>query len=192
MIDTGLFEGKWVRLVAMDPERAAPLFARWGRDAEYVRQLDSDPPRLWSARAIQAWIKKEQDKNVQKELSFLIEAVQDSKLIGFVVLDGIQWSHGDAWLGIGIGERVYRGRGLGTEAVRLVLRYAFTELNLHRVSLNVFEYNPRAMRAYEKAGFRVEGRVRGALQRNGRRWDLVFMGILAEEWKGIEYGSGNQ
>jgi RimJ/RimL family protein N-acetyltransferase len=182
MIDAAVFENEQIRLVAVDPERAAPLFARWGRDAEYARQLDSEPPRLWSAKAIQEWIKKEQEKGSLRDLVFLIESVKEDKPIGFVALDGIQWSHGEAWLGIGIGERASRGQGLGTEAVRLVLRYAFTELNLHRVSLSVFEYNPRALRAYEKAGFRVEGRARGALKRDGRRWDLVFMGILVEEW----------
>jgi RimJ/RimL family protein N-acetyltransferase len=56
------------------------------------------------------------------------------------------------------------------------------ELNLHRVTLDVFEYNPRAIRSYEKAGFRHEGRQRQALVRNGKRWDLLEMGILCEEW----------
>ncbi len=180
MMDDTLFKTERIRLVAVDPERVAPLFARWGRDAEYLRQLDSNPAQLWSTNAIQGWIKKEQEKNGLQDLVFMIESVKDDKPIGFVALDGIQWSHGEAWLGIGIGERAYRGQGLGTEAVRLTLQYAFTELNLHRVSLSVFEYNPRALRSYEKAGFQVEGRERGALKRDGRRWDLIYMGILAE------------
>jgi RimJ/RimL family protein N-acetyltransferase len=66
--------------------------------------------------------------------------------------------------------------------MRLALGFAFMELNLHRVSLNVFEYNPRAVRSYEKAGFHVEGRQRQALLRNGKRWDAIEMGILREEW----------
>ena len=56
------------------------------------------------------------------------------------------------------------------------------EMNLRRVSLNVFEYNPRGIRSYEKAGFRHEGRQRQYLNRDGRRWDIVYMGILREEW----------
>ena len=182
MIDAALFETERIRLVAMDPEGSASMFARWGRDAEYARQLDSEPARLWSADAIQDWIKKEQEKDDRRDLVFLIQSRKEDKTIGFVALDGIKWSHGDAWLAIGIGERAYRGQGLGTEAVRLILQYAFTELNLYRISLSAFEYNSRALRSYEKAGFHVEGRVRGALKRDGRRWDLVFMGILAEEW----------
>jgi RimJ/RimL family protein N-acetyltransferase len=86
-------------------------------------------------------------------------------------------------VGIGIGEREYWGKGYGKDAMRIMLRYAFMELNLHRVSLNVYEYNPRAIRSYEKAGFTVEGRQRQALNRDGRRWDMIYMGSLREEWK---------
>jgi RimJ/RimL family protein N-acetyltransferase len=85
-------------------------------------------------------------------------------------------------LGIGILRREYWGRGYGSEAVSLMLRFGFTELNLRRISLSVFEYNTRAVRAYEKAGFQQEGRLRQALQRDGRRWDELFMGILREDW----------
>ena len=59
----------------------------------------------------------------------------------------------------------------------------FNELNLHRVSLDVFEYNPRAIRSYEKVGFVFEGRTRKFLNREGQRWDMIFMGILRSEWE---------
>ena len=64
-----------------------------------------------------------------------------------------------------------------------MLRFAFNELNLWRVTLGVYAYNPRAIRSYEKAGFRREGLVRGDCRRDGQRWDSVFMGILREEWQ---------
>ena len=84
---------------------------------------------------------------------------------------------------MGIGEPEARGQGFGSEVLQLLLRYAFTELNLHRVALNVFEHNPRAIHLYEKTGFTVEGRAREFLNRDGRRWDMIFMGILQEEWQ---------
>ena len=59
---------------------------------------------------------------------------------------------------------------------------AFTELNMYRVSLGLHAYNPRALRSYEKAGFRHEGRVRKLLNKEGKRWDMLEMGILREEW----------
>jgi len=85
-------------------------------------------------------------------------------------------------MGIGIGDKAYWGRGVGTEVMNILLRYVFTELNLHRLSLTVFEYNQRAIRLYEKCGFKIEGINREYHFRDGRRWDLVSMGILREEW----------
>jgi RimJ/RimL family protein N-acetyltransferase len=64
----------------------------------------------------------------------------------------------------------------------VLLRFAFTEVNLRRVTLSVFEYNPRAIRSYEKAGFRHEGRLRKVLNKEGKRWDILLMGILREDW----------
>ena len=63
-----------------------------------------------------------------------------------------------------------------------MLGHAFENLELHRVGLSVFSYNTRAIRAYEKVGFRHEGRLRDAIQRDGRYWDEIQMGILREEW----------
>lgn len=68
------------------------------------------------------------------------------------------------------------------DAMRLILGYAFHELNLHRVTLGVFEYIERARRSYEKVVFTIEGRVRGDMLRQGKRWDVFIMGILREEW----------
>ncbi len=104
-------------------------------------------------------------------------------LIGEIDLSGINWASGESIVGIGIGDRNDWGKGYGTDAMRVILRFAFEELNLHRVFLNTFEYNPRALRAYEKCGFKHEGRVRGMLNRDGKRWDVIYMGILREEWE---------
>lgn len=64
----------------------------------------------------------------------------------------------------------------------MILQYAFLELNLDRVTLNVFEYNQRAIRSYEKAGFQHEGRQRGGCLREGKRWDMLYMSVLRKEW----------
>jgi len=89
-------------------------------------------------------------------------------------------------VGIGIGEREYWGKGYGSDAMNLILRFAFETLNLKRVSLTVFEYNERAVHSYEKCGFRPEGRLRQWMQRAGQRYDLIFMGILREEWEVLQ------
>ncbi|MFB7586421.1 GNAT family N-acetyltransferase [Streptomyces sp. NPDC056169] len=74
------------------------------------------------------------------------------------------------------------GRGLGTEATRLIVGHGFDALGLYRVHLEVYAFNPRARRAYEKAGFTAEGVLRGALLWQGERVDATVMSILAPEW----------
>ena len=75
-----------------------------------------------------------------------------------------------------------RDRGLGSEATRLIVGYGFERLGLHRISLEVYAFNPRARRAYEKAGFRAEGVLRECFRYNGEWIDATVMSILASEW----------
>ncbi|MEW5988305.1 MAG: GNAT family protein [Chloroflexota bacterium] len=178
-MNTSLLQGELVRLTAGDPDKDAEKMAHWWRDTEFSRLLDSDPARPFTLAEIKDELKL--DKPKENAFDFMIRALAGDRLLGFVGL-WVDWKNGNAWVGIGIGEREYWGRGYGTEAMKLALRYAFSELNLHRVTLGVFEYNTRAQRSYEKAGFKVEGRIRGELHRDGRRWDGVYMGILREEW----------
>ena len=72
--------------------------------------------------------------------------------------------------------------------MRLCLKYAFMELSVYRVSLGLHEYNPRALRSYEKVGFRLEGRTRQDMLREGRRTDSFWMGILRDEWLQMQSG----
>jgi RimJ/RimL family protein N-acetyltransferase len=184
-MNRSLFEGELVRLTAAVSEDTPERFAAWSNDAEYLRLVSIRPALPTTISAM----RHEVDEYIESEeiehdvFEFLVRPRADDRLIGFVALSHIRWNNGDAMLSISIGDRAYWGRGYGTDAVRVLLRFAFTELNLHRVTLGVFEYNERARRAYEKAGFVVEGRVRAHLQRDGRRWDNIYMGILREEWE---------
>jgi RimJ/RimL family protein N-acetyltransferase len=181
-MEKDLFRGELVKLTVDEPKTVAESFSRWVRDTEYWRLANSNPVRAFSSKAIMDWLEKNPENTRGDQFIFSIRTLQDDILIGDVGLDGVLWNHGDAYVGIGIGDREYWGKGYGTQAMRLILRYAFTELNLRRVSLNVFGYNLRAIRSYEKLGFIHEGRKRGVLKRDGHRYELVFMGILREEW----------
>jgi RimJ/RimL family protein N-acetyltransferase len=177
-----ILEGSLVRLSAVDPEEYGKALTRWRRDSEFNRLADSSPSPLRSSKATEKWLESEAEEAGTVLHLFTIRSLADDRLIGDISLYVANWSGRDAFVGIAIGERELWGRGYGTDAMTTILRYAFTEINLRRVTLTVFEYNPRAIRSYEKAGFRHEGRMRQFLNREGRRWDMLFMGILREEW----------
>ncbi len=177
-----LFTGNLVRLSSFDQENYPAALSRWLRDSEIWRLIDTYPSHAVSIRRIREGMGKDLEKEPPDMISFTIRTLADDRLIGDIGLWGMRLNHGDSFVGIGITERELWGKGYGTDAMRVLLRYAFTEINLHRVSLTVYEYNPRAIRSYEKCGFRVEGRVRQRLNREGRRWDEIYMGILREEW----------
>jgi RimJ/RimL family protein N-acetyltransferase len=182
MLATNIFRGDLVCLTAENPEVAGKTFSGWARDTEYTRLLDNEPAQVWSAKKIQSWIEKDIETGYRGRYFFEIRTLAEDRLIGFLGLAGLSWTHGDTWLGIGLGDREYWGKGYGTDAVKISLRFAFTELNLRRVSLGVFEYNSRAIKSYEKAGFKVEGRLRQYIARERQRNDMIIMGVLREEW----------
>ena len=179
--------GELVCLKAENPEVMAVHFSRWNLDTGWERFLDSDPPRVFSEKKWKEWLEKDLEKDPSENLFFAIRPLDREAVIGFIGLFDVYKQHGDALVAIALGARKDWGNGYGTDAMRIILRFAFNELNLRRAGLIVFEYNPRAIRSYEKVGFTLEGRIRGAMLRESKRWDFLYMGILREEWlvKGI-------
>ena len=177
-----IFTGTLVRLSAVDPDEFSKAFSLWGRDSEFNRLLQTNAAGLQSSNTIKRWMEKDMEDSATGFYVFSIRTLADDKLVGGTDLEVVTWNGRDAFVGIFIGARENWGKGYGTDAMNILLRYAFTELNLWRVSLGVFEYNPRAIRSYEKAGFQHEGRTRQQLQHEGKRWDIFFMGTLREEW----------
>jgi [ribosomal protein S5]-alanine N-acetyltransferase len=106
--------------------------------------------------------------------------------IGNVKLGPIHWIHRNATFGILIGEKKFWGKGVGLEATKLMVEYGFTRLNLHRIDLGVFADHETAVRCYEKAGFKVEGRMREDLfmggANGGQYKDRLWMGLLRAEY----------
>lgn len=182
-MNANALKGKLVRLATLDPERDSDVIARWNQDSEYQQLLSSGPSMLWTPKQVKEW----QEKHFNEFYGFSIRTIADDHLIGYMDLSGIDWVARNSWVGIGIGEREYWGKGYGSEAMDLILRFAFEQLNLTRVTLDVFEYNERAYRSYLKVGFKEEGRMRQWMQRNGQRFDLIFMGILREEWEACHH-----
>jgi RimJ/RimL family protein N-acetyltransferase len=150
------------------------------------RLLNEEPPVVFSRKAIQAFIEGAPEEGPWNDFVFHIHSLAGDQLIGHISIREVSWTHGDAWIGMVIGDRENWNRGYGTDALRLALRYAFDELNLHRVTLGVYAYNRRAIHIYEKLGFRIEGVERAAVHREGRRHDAWVMGMLREEWAAMD------
>lgn len=169
--------GDAVLLMVPSPEQDAVAMADWTRDSEYFRLAMSEPARFRYPPAQKKWLEDESTGYM-----FMIKTVEDQKVIGQVGISEINPVSLEGWLSIAIGERNYWGKGYGAEAMRLIMEFGFSVLNLNRISLDVFEYNPRAIHVYQKLGFKIEGAERQHLNRDGKRWDLIHMGLLKEEW----------
>jgi RimJ/RimL family protein N-acetyltransferase len=109
----------------------------------------------------------------------------DDSVVGVVFLHSINEPDRRARFAIGLFSPQFMGLGLGSEATRLVLQYAFTDMGLHRVDLRVLEFNETARRAYERCGFVLEGRERESCWLGGRWYDDLLMGVLAQEFTGV-------
>jgi RimJ/RimL family protein N-acetyltransferase len=165
--------------IALTPLRESdlPLLFRWINDRELVTL--NAPYKPVSEQQHRAWfedIQKRRDTRI-----FAIRLLENDVLVGTCQLHTIDLVHRAAELQIRIGDGQHRGRGIGTEAVRLLLGFAFEDLDLHRVYLHVFASNQPALRLYEKVGFRREGVLREAAHIEGKYVDVVVMGILRSE-----------
>jgi RimJ/RimL family protein N-acetyltransferase len=167
--------GKRCRLRALDPSDAADV-VRWHQDHEFS-VLDGNiyPP---SAATTEAWLRAVSQASFS-DVSLGIETA-DGRLIGYVRLKRGSPEDRHAEFGIAI-ERAYWDQGYGTDATRTVLRFAFEEMQLHRVSLGVRADNLRAKHVYEKCGFREEGVLRAAKYVAGGWVDNVVMGVLRDD-----------
>jgi diamine N-acetyltransferase len=168
--------------VALGPLRRdlAATYARWVNSAgvrEGLLNLGIDTPAT-----AEAWVDEQVRKGVERPpsaVNFTIYDRSDDQPIGTVGLFDISYTHSTAELGIAIGER--RGRGLGTEATRLVLEWAFRTLGLQNVILGALAWNEGGLRAYERAGFRRIGVRRGGAMSRGSRADIVLMDAVPED-----------
>lgn len=118
------------------------------------------------------------DKN---NVTLIIET-KDGDSIGLMGLHKIHWVDRSATTGALIGEKSYWGQGFGEDAKMALLNYAFNTLNLNRVNSDVFEFNERSLKYSLRCGYKVEGRRREALFREGRFWDKIELGVLRTEW----------
>ena len=176
MISESILQGEKVRLRPME-ERDLPRFVEWLSDRDVTRWLAAmgEPPTLEDERE---WYERRRED--PESVMWSIETL-DAQLAGTVELRLTPRAK-RAEMGIAIQDKALWSRGLGTDAVRLVLRYAFEDLELNRVELTTDEENARAIHCYEKCGFISEGLLRQHRLIDGKFGNTVMMALLREEW----------
>ena len=172
-----LVQGQRVGLGALRQD-LIPTYLKWRSDLEVLRGT-GESAQIPTVEAIQAWYEQATSSG-NRDVHFTIYDLDDLAPVGTAVLVRVDQQAGTAEFGLTIGER--RNQGLGTEATRLVLDWAFTVMGLHNILLVTFSWNLPAIRAYSKAGFREIGRRRGAVVTYGQRHDQVLMDAVADEF----------
>lgn len=191
-LQTQLFEEKDVVFGPIDYEAHPAVESKWTHDAEFMRLMEIKLIRPLSVDMV-----KKQYEAIEKEMEedknlyyFTIQTRENNQFIGKAAIEWIDWSNGNGFLRLGIGEAEYRRKGYGSQALKMLLRFAFNELSLYRVTAVVPAYNEGAMRLFHKFGFMEEIRRRKAIQRDAEAWDLVSFGLLNAEWRDQVNGQG--
>ena len=123
--------------------------------------------------------------SVKKEKMFAVRLLENDDLLGNVGFNSVDLLNRAATMGIMLGNPNYQRKGYGIEAVKLILDYGFSFLNLRNISLSVFEYNEAAYNLYKKVGFKEVGRLRKAVEIMGKTYDVIIMDILKEEFQSV-------
>lgn len=177
----GLLVGQRTRLRPAC-EADLPVLDRWWQHVDVMAlQRDVVLPQPEGA-AVELFRRWSVNDLARPDVGFSVVDRHDDRLVGHVTLFGGSWRTRSAELAVMLGPD-HRGRGLGTDAVRVLLGYAFAELGLHRVSLKVWAYNDRALAAYRRVGFVEEGRLREVAWHGGGWHDEVLMAVLDHEWR---------
>jgi RimJ/RimL family protein N-acetyltransferase len=169
--------GNLVTLRPVQPADAAGLLAIDEETRRLTGSLSKEDDPSWTLEHLKQWYASRAEHDDRIDLSIIERATGESA--GEVVLNELNVRNESCGFRIALQGRRFYGRGLGTEATRLVTDYAFGVVGLHRIELEVYDFNPRARHVYEKAGFVHEGSKRDALRWGGEWVDCHLMAMLA-------------
>lgn len=176
------------KLVTLRPVKRSDItcFIKWFNDPEVTQYLGMYLPMTEMSE--EKYIEDLGGARAQTSAMFVIEAIEKNgnNPVGTTGLHGINAKDHNATFGIAIGEKDYWSKGYGTEAARLIIKYGFEQLNLHRINSGAFGFNERSIRMHKRVGFTEEGRQRQAMYKNGAFHDHVLFGLLCEEWLKIK------
>ncbi|MFA5524489.1 MAG: GNAT family protein [Tissierellales bacterium] len=171
--------GKRVRLRGLKMEDVEPAY-EYMCDPEVLLNLSPGIPYPMTLEREREWFKSQ--ISMQDTYNFSIEDIETSLYIGGCGINKIDWKNRVVTVGIYIGDKDFRDKGYGTEAMRLLIDFIFSQMNINRIQLSVFSFNERAIRSYKKNGFVEEGRLKQSIFRNGRYYDEILMSILRENY----------
>ena len=134
----------------------------------------------------EAWFTGMVERQGKDAYHFTICLIEDDRPIGTIGLFSVDEINGSAGMGVTIGEKDLWGQGYGTDAMNALLDFGFGQLRLERMWLEVYDFNERGRRSYEKSGFVLEGIERHAIYKLGRYIDVHLMAILRDEWAALE------
>lgn len=180
MLRDDLLKSDKIKITALKEEDIDTV-TKWYEDTTFLRVFDFNPAAPLYRGKIKEWLLEE--INNPNNYFFAMREESDGPMIGYVEIERISWNNGVGGIAIGIGDLKQCGKCYGKEALSLVMDFAFRELNLHRLQLIAISYNERAIRLYEKLGFKREGIYREAVFRDGKRYDIYLYGVLDREWK---------
>lgn len=168
--------GKFVYLSPVNIEDYKE-YSDWVNDIDISKYINQDIHLTYSQE------KEALEALSRKSKIFGIHNREAKKLIGNCSIFNIDYISGKAEAGIFIGEKNYWNQGYGTEAFSLLIDYGFNILNLENIMIEVFDYNQRALKSYNKIGFKEIGRRRKAHKISGKRYDIIYLDIIAEEFE---------
>jgi RimJ/RimL family protein N-acetyltransferase len=180
-IATSLYTGKLVRLTRVE-EKDAETLAEWSKEATLGRMLNQAPVRPLSPAQIRKQL-EHFERDEKESYYYHIRPLGEDRLVGWGRIYWILWPSqiGAVQMAIGPSEQK---KGYGSDAFSLLLRFAFDELNLHRLAAILPEYNVDGAQFLKKFCFSEEVRRREVIFRDGRRWDMLHFGLLRSEWEG--------
>jgi RimJ/RimL family protein N-acetyltransferase len=181
-----LLDGEHIRLRAIEREDLPLLHELFDDDLELMTRSSDEPPRPVSLAELENRFDEGLEERDRTKMWFAIEV--DDELIGECGLHLIDHYRRSCHIGIALG-REYWSKGLGQDAVRTLVNFAFHHLGMHKIGLEVLADDDRAVGAYRKAGFVEEGRLRDHSWFEGTFHDALVMGIIREEWAGASPSS---
>lgn len=143
-------------------------------DKELKKFLVTNVPFPTSSWEEEEWVKS-QRSNKNGEYNFAIEDIKTKKYIGGCGIQNVNWLARVATVGIMIGNKDYWGKGYGTDAMKVLMKFIFEDMNIRKIRLSTFSFNLRAQKSYEKCGFQVEGILKDEIFKEGKYYDEIIM-----------------